>query len=223
MILFFIVSFIFNFFIFVQLNTEMRDAFLKIKKRAFLHREEKKITNEIPNLIDFLKSYLYAGLLPIQAISHALRQKKWCHTIRSTLGVVLNSNMQGKSLNACLTQGILKTQGKESRKYLHLLLSSLRLGCDTGANLIQILEKVQSKTEEKIQLERKIKVATAQIRLQALIIILAPFFLAFILYFLSPAYILFFIETQFGNFLLLIMIILNIIGAITLKSILKLE
>lgn len=106
MTLFCIMSFIFHFFIFDQLNTEMRDAFLKIKKRALYSREEKKITNEIPNLIDFLKSYFCAGLLPIQAISHALRQKTWCHAIKSTLNIILNTHMQGKSLNVSLTQGI---------------------------------------------------------------------------------------------------------------------
>jgi Flp pilus assembly protein TadB len=207
----------------MDLDLKNISFFLTMKQKIFLYREEKNITKEIPTLIDFLKSYLYAGLLPIQALSFALKQKKWSPTTEYILTKILNQQMQGKSLESCLTSGILETQGKKTRRYLNLLLLSLRIGCLSGANLVQILEKVQSKTEEKLSLDRKISIATAQIRLQSWIIILAPIFLGLVLFFISPSYILFFFNDSKGNFLLLIMIFLNVTGALVLKSFLKLD
>lgn len=221
----FLISIFFNaiFLCKMKIKAEELPFISKIKRKISAHREEKKITKEIPTLIDFLKSYLYAGLLPTQAISFALKQKSWSTTTAHVLSTILNQHAQGKPFESCLTAGILETQGKATRQYLNLLLLSLRMGCTSGANLIQILEKIQKKTEEKLALERKIQISTAQIRLQSWVIALAPLFLAMILFFISPSYILFFLQEPKGNALLGLMIFLNVTGSLVLKSLLKME
>lgn len=185
--------------------------------------EEKKITKEIPTLIDFLKSYMIAGLLLPNALEEVLKNKKWCRPISDTLNYICSNYMQGKSFKESLTNGINLVKYKKSRQYLCLLFVSLRLGYSTGENLTQILEKVKNKTQDRINLERKLKVTTAQMRLQATVIILSPLFLSIIVYFISPEYILFFFRTSMGLSLFILMIFMNICGAYFLNRILRIK
>ena len=186
-------------------------------------REENKSMKEIPKLIDFLKSYLLAGLLLPNAMTAVLKQKKWCYPIRYSLTYICNHFDQGNSFKDSLSFGIEFTKAKKSRQYLCFLFLALRLGCSTGENLTQILEKMKDKTQDRLNLERKLKMTTAQMRLQSLVIILAPLFLSFILYLLSPEAILFFFRSPIGNILLVFMVILNIFGAYLIHQILRIK
>ena len=186
-------------------------------------REEKKSIKEIPKLIDFLKSYLLAGLLLPNAMTAVLKQKNWCYPIRYSLTSICNHFDQGKSFKESLSFGLEFTKANKSRQYLCFLFLALRLGCSTGENLTQILEKMKEKTKDRLNLERKLKMTTAQMRLQSLVIILAPLFLSFILYLLSPEAILFFFRSSVGNILLIFMVILNFIGAYLINQILRIK
>jgi tight adherence protein B len=197
---------------------------LKSMKAKFdLQREEKKVIQEIPNLVDFLRSYLMAGFILPNAITAVLKQKKWSAPIQYSLTSVSNHFAQGKSFRESLSMGIEYAKAKKSRQYLCLLYLSLRLGSATGENLTHILEKMKHKTQDRLGLERKLRMTTAQMRLQALVITLAPSCLGGVVYLLSPDSILFFFQTFVGNALLILMIILNSLGAYFIFQILKIK
>jgi Flp pilus assembly protein TadB len=170
-------------FIIIVLSTKL---LLKLQISYQTSKENLKITKEIPALIDFLRSYLLAGLLLPAAFNTVLKQKNWCKPILHSLTSISNSYSQGKSFKQCLSEGIVSLNGKKLHQYLNLMLISLKLGHSTGDNMTQILEKIKYKTQDCIDLERKLKITTAQIRLQSSIIILSPLFLAIIIYFISP-------------------------------------
>ncbi len=199
------------------------EILLLLKNIYFLIQDEKNIIKEIPILIDFLKSYLQAGLLLPMSVSSVLKQRKWCLPIQNSLIYICNNYAQGKSFKESLSAAILLVKEKKSRQYLCLLYLSLRIGCASGENIIQIIDKVKNKTQDRLSLERKLKITTAQMRLQSIVIILSPFFLAFIVYLISPEYILFFFNEIIGRALLTVMIVLNVLGAYFLQKILEIK
>ncbi len=91
----------------------------------------------------------------------------------------------------------------------------------SGENIINIIEKVKQKTQERLELNRKLKMTTAQMRLQALVILLSPVCLCFIIFFISPDYILFFINNYIGLTLLLLMVIFYILACYFLHKFLR--
>ncbi|MES2615767.1 MAG: hypothetical protein V4591_10165 [Bdellovibrionota bacterium] len=199
------------------------ELFNVIKNFYSNFQEERKVTKEIPALIDFIKSYLLAGLLLPSALTFVLKQKKWCSPIQNSLSAICNNYAHGKSFQESLYCGINLTKTKQSYQYLCIFYLSLRLGYSTGENMTHILEKVKYKTQDRLNLERKLKMTTAQMRLQSLVIILSPFFLGFIIFLVSPEYILFFFQETVGRFLFIFMIILNVLGAYFLNRILKIR
>jgi tight adherence protein B len=187
------------------------------------NRERNKINKEIPALIDFLKSYVLAGLLLPSAIMEVQKQRKWCHAIEYSLQIISSNYAQGKSFRESLNLGIEISKIDQKQQFLCLLYLSLRLAYSTGENTASILEKVKQKTLDRLTLERKMKMVTAQMRMQSSVITSAPSFIAFVLYFVSPSYLLFFIHNSLGNLLLFIIIILNFLGAYFLHSILRIN
>lgn len=191
---------------------------LRIKNRI----ERKNQMKEIPKLIEYLKSYLKSGIQATQAIQIISKKNKWTPPIQNSLSQITNYYSQGMSFESSINVVISSIPNHKYNYFLLFFLSSLKLGYSSGGNIVSILEKVKSKIESSIFLDQKIHATTAQMRLQAIIISLAPLALAFIIFFISPSYILFFFYNEIGNFLLFLMLSLNIIGFYLLKSISKL-
>ncbi len=196
---------------------------IKFYKIFFSYKEEKKILKEIPTLIDYLKSYMISGLLLPAAISNALKYRQWCMPIQSSLEIFCNNYAHGKSFQESLSEAILLIKSNKNGRHLSLLYISLRLGYSTGENINNILEKVKHKTQDCLNLERKLTLTTAQMRLQSFIVILSPVFLSIVIYFIAPDHILFFFHCTLGRVLLILMISLNILGAYFLKKILAIK
>jgi tight adherence protein B len=197
--------------------------FAKLKEKFTDTLEDRKITREIPTLIDFLRSYLLAGMILPNALSLVLKQKKWCKPIMSCLSEICHEHAKGTRFQECLSHGIDFAKQTNSRQYLCLLFLSLRAGISCGENIGSILEKVKTKTQDRLELNRKLKLITAQMRLQSLVILLAPMGLGIIIQLISPNYLHFFFTSKCGHFLFAIMIILNLLGAYFLKKILTIK
>ncbi len=185
--------------------------------------ERKKQVKEIPKLIEYLSSYIKSGIQVSQAIQFISKKNKWSSPIQNALSQITNYNSQGMSFESSVKITIFSIPKNKFNHFLHFFLSSLRLGHTSGGNMVTILEKVKNKIESSILLDQKIRATTAQMRLQAFVISLAPFVLALVIWFLSPSYILFFFNNEIGNCLLAIMIILNVIGFYFLKLISRLN
>lgn len=198
-------------------------SFFTLQNILCNQREEKKITKEIPTLIDFLRSYLMAGMVLPQMFPYVLAQRNWCEPIKQSLFLICQEQNKGLRFQDCLQKGIEFCKNTPSRQYLCLLFSSLKAGLSSGDNIGTIIEKVKYKTQDRIHLERKLKMMTAQMRMQSLVILLAPLGLSILIYLISPNYILFFFENPVGRFLLFIMIILNSLCAYFLRKILTIK
>ncbi len=197
--------------------------FQALKIRVQNEFERKKQVKQIPKLIEYLTSYIRSGIQVSQAIQFISKKNKWSSAIQNTLFQITNYNSQGMSFESAVNITIFSIPKNKYNHFLHFFLSTLRLAHTSGGNMVTIFERVKNRIESNIILDQKIRATTAQMRLQAFIISLAPFVLALIIWFLSPSYILFFFNNEIGKLLLAIMIILNAIGFYFLKLISRLN
>lgn len=222
-LLFISISFISNilFFIFETIQKKHGVLFLiNIIKSKIKNELSRKIhINEIINIIEYLNSYIKSGLQPSQALLIIAKNKKWTSFTKKNINQVINYYSQGMSFTSSINNVVLSLEITENNKYIILFLTSLKIGCSSGGNIISILDKTKNKLVNKIKIQNKIRATTAQIRFQSIIISLAPLLISLIIWLISPSYILFFINEPTGNIFLIIMILLNLIGFYFLKLI----
>ena len=193
-----------------------------IKIRLQNKMERKKHAKEITKIIEQFIFYIKSGIQPSQALQIISQKKKWTLSIKNSLSQITTYYSQGMSFESSINIVISSISNNKYNHFLLFFLFSLKLGYSSGGNIISILEKVRIKIENSILIEQKIKATTAQIRLQAIIISFSPLVLGVIIWFLSPSYIIFFFDNGVGNFLFVVMLLLNIIGFYLLKRISRL-
>ncbi len=198
-------------------------SFVFLKHKFIKWQDEKKVLVQTLTLVDAIKSYLQAGMLPAQTISAVLSQRPWCHPIKNSLSQFCNYYAQGKSLQESLENAAQLSQKNGPHYYLYFLFSSLKISCYSGENIIYILDKVKQKTQNRIELTRKLKATTAQMKLQSIVILFSPFFLGVVIFIISPSHILFFINNFFGNSLAFIMVVLYTLACYFLKKLMVIK
>ncbi len=125
--------------------------------------------------------------------------------IRESLKFICEHYYMGMSFSQCL-RGVHKIfEGSQQKKFLSFLFTSMLVSFESGAGAMYILDRIKEKVSDQIELRRKLKVSTAQMRLQALVILLSPVFLVIIIGIISPNNLLFFIHTNVGRSLLIVM------------------
>ena len=178
---------------------------------------------QLVSVIENLRGCLKAGMPLADALEFVYVKKDWIGAIDAVLKTVCQCRERGMAVRESLHAAMFALPRVGPQRFLRQLLHSLMIGQEMGGNVTKLLEKVQQKTQDSMELQRKIKVSTAQMRMQAWVVTLAPLVLAIILLVLSPGYILFFFQSVPGLLLLALMIFLNIVGAVLLKQISKVD
>lgn len=189
------------------------------KKRTEKTQNEKFYEPQICSLIEILMGCLGAGLPISDALGFAYSKRSWVPSIDSALKTICHGRERGMSVRQCFEAATLNLATFGPDRFLRQLLHSLMIGHEMGGNLTNLLKKIQVKTQDSMELQRKISVSTAQMRMQAWVVALAPLALALILLVISPEHVLFFFKSMVGFAILLMMIFLNVVGAIILVKI----
>lgn len=176
---------------------------------------------EIPKLINFLIAYMNAGLHPVQALEYASQNLSFSEALRFPLFKVTTLCTRGCTFVDSIEIVLKDIMGKPTFKYLSLLLIGLKVSFLQGAGSVYILEKIANKANDEIKFQQKLRVITAQMRLQANVILFSPLCLTILMLFVSPEHIFVFFESIFGICLFVIMIIFNFCGYFTIQKIVK--
>ena len=125
----------------------------------------------------------------------------------------------GKSFNESLSIVSFEIRKNKTYKFLYYYLISLKISHISGSKSVHILKKVKEQILFLINFNKKMSSSTAQMRMQACVILLSPFIISFFVYLIDDKSILIFFNSPSGNFLLFIAIILYLSGAYLLKKI----
>jgi tight adherence protein B len=102
-----------------------------------------------------------------------------------------------------------------------LLMTAILVQKETGGNLIELFDKMAAVLRSRIQLERKVRVFTAQGRLSAAILVAMPFIMFVVINLLRPGYSTPLFESDTGRKVVYGMLVSMAVGALILRRIIN--
>ncbi len=106
---------------------------------------------------------------------------------------------------------------------LTLMIQSIEIARQTGGNLTEVFDRIASTIRERQRVEGKIKSLTAQGKIQGNVVGAMPLVLGFALYLLDPVMMLTFVQSYIGIAILLLVLILEICGALMIRRIVAID
>jgi tight adherence protein B len=106
---------------------------------------------------------------------------------------------------------------------LTLMIQSIEIARQTGGNLTEVFDRIAATIRERQRVEGKIKSLTAQGKIQGNVVGAMPLVLGLALYMLDPQMMLTFVQSYIGIFILLLVLVLEILGALVIRKIVSID
>jgi tight adherence protein B len=106
---------------------------------------------------------------------------------------------------------------------VHFFVSAVLLQKRTGGNLAEILDKLAYVIRERFKLRGKIRAISAHGRMTGIALSCIPIGVAVLMFYTNPDYVKFFFTDEIGNIMLGAAILLQVIGYLIIKQIVKIE
>lgn len=106
---------------------------------------------------------------------------------------------------------------------VQMFVTAVNILKDTGSNIAITFDTIVKTVRERIKVEKKIAAVTAQGVMQGTVITAMPFILLALFFFMDPAYIAPLFNKPLGWVMLTIMLILQIIGGLMIRKIVKIK
>jgi tight adherence protein B len=186
---------------------------LAVMRKRRLQRFNIQLVDSLVNMSNALK----AGFSIQQAIELVVREGQ--SPIAQEFGMFLHQTRVGMRMEEAMES----MQARVGSDDLALMIGALETARQTGGNLTEVFEKIAHTIRERMRIEMRIRTLTAQGRLQGLIVGAMPLLLGVALFFLDPGMMLAFLRSGFGISLLLGVLVLETIGALVIRKIIKID
>lgn len=186
---------------------------LVVLKHRRLQRFNLQLVDSLVNMSNALK----AGFSVQQAIELVVREGQ--NPISQEFGMYLHQMRVGMRMEEALAS-LQKRVGSED---LALMISAFETARQTGGNLTEVFEKIAHTIRERLRIELRIRTLTAQGRLQGVIVGAMPVLLGSAMFFLDPTMMLAFLHSSFGVVTLVVVVILEVLGALLIRKIINID
>jgi tight adherence protein B len=184
-----------------------------VMRKRRLQRFNLQLVDSLVNMSNALK----AGFSVQQAIELVVREGQ--NPLAQEFGMFLHQTRVGMRLEEAF-DGMQKRVGSDD---LVLMVAALETARQTGGNLTEVFEKIAHTIRERLRIEMRIRTLTAQGRLQGVIVGAMPLLLAMALFILDPAMMMTFLRSGFGITLLVIVALLEGVGALVIHRIIRID
>jgi len=141
------------------------------------------------------------------------------HPISQEFSLVLSQIRIGRTVE----ESLIALGERIPRPDVQMFVTSINILKETGGNLAETFATICMTIRERQKIEKKIQAMTAQGLMQGIIITLVPIALLIVFSFVNPGYIKPLFNTTFGLILLCLMFVLQIIGGVTIRKIVKIK
>lgn len=186
---------------------------LAVMRNRRLQRFNLQLVDSLVNMSNALK----AGFSVQQAIELVVREGQ--SPISQEFGMFLHQTRVGMPMEEAM-ESMQKRVGSED---LALMIGALETARQTGGNLTEVFEKIAHTIRERMRIELRIRTLTAQGRLQGVIVGAMPLILGLALFFLDRDMTLAFVRSGFGIAILVVVAILETIGALVIRKIIRID
>lgn len=180
-------------------------------------RRMKKLESDLPTALQFIVNALRAG-----------------HALNSSLAIVGSEGPMGAredfaQLNDSLRLGVPITQAFEQLLHrtpsvdLRFMATAMLIQRETGGNLTEILDRLQSVVLERKKMRGKVQALTGQARMGGYVVGGLPFILAGGMSMLNPDYLTPMFRTELGNYALASAFVLQVFGFLVMRKIINIK
>lgn len=191
-----------------------------LPKLTIRHLSRKRSRRFVEQLVDVLVSIsnsLKSGYSIPQAIGLISREME--NPVKQEFKLVAQEIQLGTSLEDAMEHLYTRMPAQE----MELVVASIAISRTVGGNLSEILVNIANTLRERLRVEGRVKALTSQGKLQGIVMCAMPFFLAFVLYLITPG----FIEPVFTSFegycILALIVVLEAIGIFIISRIIKID
>jgi tight adherence protein B len=167
--------------------------------------------------LTFMSNGLKSGLSLIQSMD--MVKDEMDNPIAEEFALVLSQQRLGVPLEDAL----LGLEERIATEDVQIMVTSINILRQSGGNLTETFDTIAETVRERKKVEGRIATLTAQGKSQGVIIIIMPFVLAGVLFMLDPELIRRLWTTPIGLFMMVMMLTLQIVGAVIIKRVVTIE
>lgn len=175
-------------------------------------RERALFLSELRAVVDHLAAASAVGLHLRQALPREVDGIR-SSVLRGVLVALEQARLLGEDVNARMEREgrrLLAARGEE--RYAGLLFVNLAVSERLGANTQALVRALRARLDVRITLLRKLRVDTAQVRFQGVVLCIAPFLVGAGYALVFPHRFAFFLESTLGHALLALILMLVLLG-----------
>lgn len=176
-----------------------------------------KFQIQLPEALDLIARSLKAG----HAFSSGL--KIAADEFDDPLGVEFTKTLSETNFGISVTEALKNLSVRVDCADLKYFVVSVIIQQETGGNLAEILENASYLIRERFKLQGTIRALSAEGRLSAVILIVLPVALAFVLYLLNPSYIGLLITEPLGKKMVAFALLLMMLGTLAIGKMIKIK
>jgi tight adherence protein B len=181
---------------------------------------EKRCGKFVDQMVDgmtIMANGIKAGLTPAQSMERVVENLS--NPIKQEFTAVLSEVRLGTPLEAALV----RLGERIPRQDVQMFVTAINILKETGGNLAETFDTISFTIRERQKIEKKIEALTTQGITQGIIITLVPFVLMIVLFLIDPGFVKPLFTTPLGLFFLFIMLVLQIVGGLAIRKIVKIQ
>ncbi|MBW6503400.1 type II secretion system F family protein [bacterium] len=183
--------------------------------RWYRDRRKRSILSQLPSFLDLLSGHVRAGHSLPESLAETVPLLP--AGIREEMAWVLQQNRLGTPLAEALAHWEARIRSEETC----LLVRPLRAAIPGGGNIVDLLERTRDILRLRMRTTEKLRSATAQARLQAIVLTLLPPAFAIAISKVDPGFFPILLGTPPGKTILAVAFVLQVLGWVTIRKILS--
>lgn len=184
--------------------------FLKLKsdrkKRLELFEEQ------LPEALDMMSRALRAGY-PFNEAMHYIAQEMQ-DPIAKEFGITFEEINYGRDVRQAFNYLLMRVPSTN----LIAATTAILIQRETGGNLAELIDKIADILRKRFRFQRRVKTITAENRMSAWVLCLLPFAVFLIITIKSPGYVKPLFDTETGNTILIVGLILQVVGSLWVRK-----
>lgn len=143
--------------------------------------------------------------------------------ISEPVGHIFRHIHQQQAFGSDLREALRNSAKEQRNTEFKLFATAVTIQIQSGGNLADLMDTLSAVIRERIWLNKRIRVLTAQAQFSKVVLIAMPIFLFLILNVVSPAYMKPLFEEPVGNFLIVLMFVNIILGSWLMNKLAKID
>lgn len=193
---------------------------LQLPKMIIKSMHEKRSGKFVTQMVDgltIMANGVRSGLSITQSMERVVENMP--NPVSQEFALVLSQIRIGRSVE----EALIDLGERIPRPDVQMFVTSINILKETGGNLAETFTTIAFTIRERQKVEKKIEALTDQGVVQGMIITLVPFILIFMFLFIDPSYIQPMFTTTLGIVFLIMMLLLQLIGGIAIRRIVKVK